>query len=115
MKRLNWMVGFFILSLLVGCVTGSGGNSSELNQLAEEAALLGKAELQTMAAKYKGLLSEKIDVVDALKTKLKEIPLAELMGEKAISLKQELGETTTLISQLKDKLAVYTDALKALK
>jgi hypothetical protein len=66
-------------------------------------------------AKYKGLIAEKMDVAGALKAQLKKIPMAEMLGEKATALKQELGDTTTLIAQLKDKLAVYTQALKALK
>jgi len=115
MKRLKWVLGFVVLALLAGCITGSGGESSGLNQLATEAASMGKADLQAMVTKYKGLISEKMDVAGAFKTKLKEIPLAEMMGEKATALKGELSETTTLVSQLKDKLSVYTDALKALK
>jgi hypothetical protein len=54
-------------------------------------------------------------VASALKSKLKEIPLANMMGEKATALKNELSTTTSLISQLKGQLGVYTDALKRVK
>jgi len=102
-----------ITALLTGCITGSsGGNSTGTDQLVTEAAAMGRADLEAMVAKYKGLISEKMDVAGALKAKLKEIPLTEMMGEKATALKQDLSETTALISQLKDKLSVYTSALK---
>ncbi|MBI9020445.1 MAG: hypothetical protein JEZ10_04230 [Verrucomicrobia bacterium] len=116
MKRLNWIFGLVVVALLAGCVTGSGGGSSAgLDQLAAEAAAMGKADLQALVAKYKGLIAEKMDVATALKAQLKEIPLAEMMGEKATALKQDLSETTALVSQLKDKLAVYSNALKSAK
>ena len=115
MKRLKWALGFVVVALLAGCITGNGGGSAELDQLAVEAAAMGKADLTAMVTKYKGLISEKVDVLGALKTQLSKIPLTEMMGEKAAGLKQDLSETTTLISQLKDKLSVYTNALKMLK
>lgn len=74
---------------------------------------MGKTDLEAMVAKYKGLIAEKTDLGGSLQEQLKKVPLTEMMGEKATALKQELGETTTLIAQLKEKLAIYTDALKA--
>ncbi len=115
MKQLKWILCFVVFALLAGCITGSGGGSSELDQLETEASAMGKADLQSMVTKYKGLISEKMDVAGALKTQLSKIPLTEMLGEKATALKGELSETTTLISQLKDKLAIYTNALKMLK
>jgi len=116
MKRWNWILGVGIVALLAGCVTGLGnGSSSGLDQLATEAATMGKADLQAMVTKYRALISEKVDVVSALKEKLKEIPLTEMMGGEATALKGKLSETTTLISQLKDKLSIYANALKMLK
>jgi hypothetical protein len=115
MKRLNWILGFVVVALLSGCITGSGGDSAGMDQLSAEAATMGQADLRAMVAKDKGLIAEKMDVAGALKAQLKKIPMAEMLGEKATALKQELGDTTTLIAQLKDKLAVYTQALKALK
>lgn len=115
MKQLKWIFSFVVVALLAGCITGTGGESAELDQLATEAAAMDKTGLQAMVTKYTGLISEKVDVVGVLKSKLKAIPYAEMMGEKATAIKQELGETTSLIAKLKDKLAVYTSALKLLK
>lgn len=116
MKSVKWILALGMMALLAGCLTGSGGGSSAgLDQLAAEAATMGKADLQALVEKYKGLIAEKMGVASALKGQLKEIPLTEMMGEKATALKQELSETTSLITQLKDKLAVYSDALKMAK
>ncbi len=116
MKRVKWILFAAVIAMLVGCVTRSGGgDAAGLGQLATEAAAMGKADLQAMVAKYKGLIAEKLDVAAVLKSKLKEIPLADMMGEKATALKNELSTTTSLISQLKGQLGVYTDALKAVK
>ncbi|MBC8206556.1 MAG: hypothetical protein ISR85_01980 [Kiritimatiellales bacterium] len=116
MKSLKWILGFVAVVLLSGCVTGSGGGDvAGLDQLATEAAAMGKADLEAMVSKYKGLIAEKVDVAGALKAQLKEIPIADMMGEKATALKTELSDTMALISQLKDKLAVYANALKVVQ
>lgn len=116
MKQCKWILMLGVVALLAGCVTGqSGSNTAGLDQLAAEAATMGKADLQAMVTKYKGLISEKMNVVSALKGQLKEIPLTDMMGEKATALKKDLSETTSLIAELKDKLAVYSNALKAVK
>ncbi len=114
MRNLKWILCVAVLAMLTGCVSGGGGgDAAGLNQLAAEAAKMGKADLEAMVAKYKGLIAEKTDVASALKGQLKQIPIADMMGEKATALKAELSDTMALIAQLKDKLAVYVDALKA--
>lgn len=103
---------FALIMMAAGCMT-TDSQSPELDQLAAEAATMGKADLEAMVTKYKSLIAEKVNVVDSLKAKLKEIPLADMMSEKAQNLKSELSDTMSLVDQLKAKLAVYTDALKA--
>jgi hypothetical protein len=113
MKKVMWMMMVAIsASLLSGCVTGSE-TSPALEALAAEAASMGQADLEAMVSKYKALISEKVDVLAMLKAQLSEIPVAEMMGEKAAGLREEIGATGKLIAQLKEKLAVYVDALKA--
>jgi hypothetical protein len=50
-----------------------------------------------------------------LHSRLKEIPWTERMGEEAKSLKSQIRDTASIISQLKKQLTVYTDALKAVQ
>ncbi len=116
MRGLKWILGLAVVVVLTGCVTDSGGGDvAGLNQLTAEAATMGQADLASMVTKYKGLIVDKVNVASTLKDQLKEIPVTEMMGEKATALKGDLSDTMGLISQLKDKLAVYTNALKALQ
>ena len=55
----------------------------------------------------------KVSELDDLKAKVKEIPLSELMGEKAKTMKAELGEITTSLDKLKDQLEVYAKELSS--
>lgn len=109
--------GFVILAaalLLAGC---GGSNSIDENtpidQVAADAAKMGKAELQTMVDKYEAAVAEKVSQLDALKMQVKEIPLSELMGEKSKSLKTELGDITTSLDKLKDQMKVYSKQLSS--
>lgn len=115
MSCLTKMLSIALLLPLAGCMTDSAGDSAGLDQLAAEAAAMGKADLEAMVAKYKGMIAEKVNVADKLKARLKDIPLVDMMGEKAQTMKTDLNDTMVLVSQLKEKLAVYTGALKALQ
>jgi hypothetical protein len=102
-----------LIMLSAGCVTGGSNQDGEYNRLASEAATMGRTDLEATIAKYKTLIAEKTDVANQLKSKLQEVPLADMMGEKAQALKGSLRDTMASIQQLKEQLAVYTDALKA--
>jgi len=55
MKRWNWILGVGIVALLAGCVTGSGnGSFSGLDQLATEAATMGRAAFLFLRGRERG-------------------------------------------------------------
>ncbi|MFT7538684.1 MAG: hypothetical protein ACI9F2_000835 [Lysobacterales bacterium] len=66
-----------------------------------------------MVAKYNKALEYKASEVDALKAKLKEIPMKELLVEEAKSIKNDVTEVTTSIKALTERLNAYAAALKA--
>jgi len=99
--------------LLAGCGGSGADESKPIDQVAAEAAEMGQAELKKMADKYEAAIADKVSEIDALKAKLKEIPITEMMGEKAGALKGDLGEITQSLSALKDRLAIYIKELKA--
>lgn len=101
-----------LVAMLSGCVTDNGSDSAERDQLTAEVAAMGKADLQAMEAKYKGLIAEKVKEAQANKAELKDIPLTDSLGEKATALRKDLATTTTAIAQLKDVLVVYSTALR---
>jgi len=115
MKLCGWIAGLILVAMLTGCGGKAIDENKPIDQIAAEAAQMGQAELQKMVEKYEAALAAKGQEVDALKEKIKEIPLTEMMGEKAKSLKDDLSEITTSLSRLKDQMAVYAKELAAKK
>jgi hypothetical protein len=68
-----------------------------------------------MVNTYEAAISEKSKEVQALAAKVKEIPLTELMGDKAKALKDDVSKLTTSMDKLKDQMAVYAKELAAKK
>ena len=98
--------------LLAGCGGGADENKP-LDQVAAEAAAMGQAELQKVVDKYEAAIAGKTAEIDALKAKIKDIPIARMAGEEAKGLKAELDEITQSLTALKDRLAVYAKELQA--
>jgi Skp family chaperone for outer membrane proteins len=115
MKLCAWLAGLMVVAMLTGCGGKAIDENKPIDQIAAEAAQMGQAELQKMVEKYEAALAAKGQEVDALKAKIKEIPLTEMMGEKAKSLKDDMSEITTSLSKLKDQMAVYAKELAAKK
>jgi predicted small lipoprotein YifL len=111
--------GLFAGMMLVAMLTGCGGKAIDENkpadQVAADAAKMSQAELQKMVSKYEAAIAEKGKEIEALTAKVKEIPLTELMGDKAKTLKGDIGQVTTSLGKLKDQMAVYAKELAAKK
>lgn len=113
MKICTLLTALLAAVLLAGC-GGSGANENKpIDQVAAEAAAMSQAELQKMVDKYEAAVAGKMAEIDALKVKIKEIPLTDMMGEKATALKGNLDEITQSLTALKDRLAVYAKELQA--
>ena len=102
-----------IAAVLAGCGGGGIDENKPIEQVAAEAAEMGEADLQEMVSQYEPLIDEKVAELDALKEQLKELSISELVGEKAKTMKAELGSITTSLDKLKEQLAVYTKALSS--
>ncbi|MBI9020447.1 MAG: hypothetical protein JEZ10_04240 [Verrucomicrobia bacterium] len=116
MKMCKGVMVLAVMALFAGCSGGGSGGVDEnkpIGQVATEAAAMGQAELQKMVDKYESVIADKVSELEALKEKVKEIPMTELMGEKAKALKADLGEITASLSKLKDQLSVYAKELAA--
>lgn len=69
-------------------------------------------QLQSAAVKYKDeLLSKKVEV-DKLTQQLKEIPVTEMLGDKAKQLKSDVDAVTTSVKNLKERFDLYYNELK---
>ena len=116
-KVYGLLAGLMIVAMLTGC----GGSSATIDenkpvsQIAADASKMGKAELQTMVTKYEAAIAEKSKELAALQAKVKEIPITELMGDKAKALKNDISKITASTSKLKDQMAAYAKELAAKK
>ena len=68
--------------------------------------------LQATAQSYKEAILAKQAEIEKLVAKMKEIPIAEALGEQAKILKSDLANLETDLKALKDRFQVYYDALK---
>lgn len=114
MKLYGFLAGLALVAMLTGC-----GGSSKIDenkpadQIAADAAKMGQAELQKMVNTYEAAIAEKSKEIQALTAKVKEIPLTELMGDKAKVLKEDVSKITASMGKLKDQMAVYAKELAA--
>jgi hypothetical protein len=115
MKKIKWMLcAAAVLSAgFVGMAAEPAANAVDLTALAAQAAGMDKAALTSTIAKYKTMIADKMSEIDAIKTQLKGLSWKEMVSEKAKNLKSQLTEKTSALTQLKDTLAVYTNALSA--
>jgi outer membrane murein-binding lipoprotein Lpp len=91
---------------------------AELNQpiadIKTKVASLGQPELLAYANTYKTVLLEKKDQLASLTSSLKGLPMADMLGEKGIALKNQVSQYTSQLAGLKERYSVYLDKLKAL-
>jgi SMC interacting uncharacterized protein involved in chromosome segregation len=98
------------VSILAGC----GGGVSEdkpIAQVEQEAQTMDKAKLQAMVDKYKAAIDAKKSDIQQLQAQLKEIPMAELMGEKAKAIKSDIEAITDSVNALTKRMQVYASEL----
>jgi len=106
------------LLALVGCKSKSGGAAKvdETRPIAEvkaEAEKMDAAQLRATALDYQKAIQAKEPEVQKLADQIKAIPLTELMGEKATTLKADMEKLSKSIAALKERMQVYVDQLKA--
>jgi hypothetical protein len=107
-----------VLCLLLVCAAasaGCGGKADEdkpMSEVKAEAEKMDAGQLRNMAAKYKDAIAAKGEEVKALTAKLKEIPVTEMLGEKAKSLKAQIEKLGKSVSSLKERFQVYYNSLK---
>ena len=101
------------LMLLTFCGCGKKADANKpISQVEAEADKMSVEKLKSMAATYQDAIAAKKGEVEKLASKLKDIPLTEMMGEKAKALKVDMDELNKSVSALKDRFDVYYDKLK---
>ena len=109
------LAGLMMVAMLTGCGGSKIDENKPIDQVAADAAKMGQAELQKMIDTYQAAIADKSKDVEALMAKVKEIPLTEMMGDKAKALKDDVGKIKSSLDKLKDQMAVCAKELAAKK
>lgn len=96
---------------IAGCAKESD-ESKPAEDVKTEAAEMNVDQLRSEALNYKKLILAKQDEITKVSDKIKEISPANLLGEEAKQLKDELAQINKSLNTLKDKFQVYYDQIK---
>jgi Skp family chaperone for outer membrane proteins len=101
------------LFILAGCGGGADVETDRpVAELKEEAATLTVEDLKEKAQAYQAAIADKMKELEPIQEKLKEIPLAQQLGDEAKSLQADITDLTKEAGELKERLQVYLDYLK---
>ncbi len=107
---------FCLLLGTIGCSkkTGSKGvdTSKPISEIKAEVETMAVEQLKATAMKYKESITAKTAELEPLMTKLKEIPIAEQMGNEAKVIKDEIDTINKSIQTLKERFDIYYNKLK---
>lgn len=109
------LVALLIVVTLSACGTG-GGTSVDLNKtmetIKEEVKTMDVEQLKKTASKYVAEIEKYNPKVKELTEKIKQIPLAQLMGDEAKGYKAEIEVIAKDIKALTERLEIYNNKLK---
>jgi hypothetical protein len=107
---------YWLLVLLAFTIVGCGGKKADetkpISEVRAEAETMDAGRLRNMAVAYKEAIVAKKGEVEKITAKLKEIPVTELLGEKAKQLKINIDDLTKSIDAFKVRFDVYYAKLK---
>jgi len=126
---LSCLVAFSGLAL-VGCAkkadkspsaaktsTGAGVNvtadmEKPITEVQAQAQTMSVADLRTAAVQYKQAISVKREDLQKVLAQVKEIPIAEALGEKAKAMKTDVQKVESAVKALTERFQVYYNKLK---
>jgi len=107
---------YWLLVLWAFTIAGCGGKKADeskpISEVKTEAEKMDAGQLRSMAMTYKEAIVAKKGEVEKIAAKLKEIPVTELLGEKAKQLKTDIDSLTKSMDALKVRFEVYYAKLK---
>lgn len=110
-----WSLLVLCSVVVLGC--GQGGQEADeakpMSEVKAEAEKMDAGQLREMAMKYKDAIVAKQGEIEKVTAKLKEIPLAEKLGEEAKALQSDIADLNASITALKARFDVYYEKLKA--
>jgi len=104
-----------LLLLCLLAAQGCGKKADEAKPISEvkaEAEKMSVADLQAWAKTYRDAIVARKAQVEKVAAKVKEIPVAEMLGEEAKQLKAELEDLGKSVAALTERFQIYYDKLK---
>lgn len=115
MKTPKTIILYCLLALCSLLLFGCGKKADETKPLSEvkgEAEKVNVEKLRSMAMKYKEAILGKKAELEKFSGKLKDIPVAKMLGDEAKELKAEIEAVNKSVSALKERFQVYYEKLK---
>jgi hypothetical protein len=106
-----WLLAVVMIAL-GGCGGKKADENKPISEVTTEAEKMDTGQLRDMAVTYKEAVVAKKGEVEKIAAKLKEIPVTELLGEKAKQLKANIDNLTKSVDALKERFDVYYAKLK---
>ena len=100
-----------VVMLFAGCSKKADENKP-LSEVKAEAEKMSVDKLKSMAMEYKDAISAKKEEIEKVTGELKNIPVAEMLGNEAKELKAEIENLTKSVSNLNERFQVYYQKLK---
>lgn len=104
-----------LIALCLFVILGCGKKADENKPISEvkaEAEKMDTDGLRAMAMAYKEAIAAKSGDLEKLTAKLKDIPVTEMLGAEAKSLKADVENLEKSVSALKERFEVYYQKLK---
>ncbi|MCP4609588.1 MAG: hypothetical protein GY845_12830 [Planctomycetes bacterium] len=115
MKIVRNAVICYVIALCLFAIMGCGKKADENKPISEvkaEAEKMDTDGLRAMAMSYKEAIAAKSGDLEKLTAKLKDIPVTEMLGAEAKSLKADMENLEKSVSALKERFEVYYQKLK---
>ena len=104
-----------LIALCLFAILGCGKKADENKPISEvkaEAEKMDTDGLRAMAMAYKEAIAAKSGDLEKLTAKLKDIPVTEMLGAEAKSLKADMENLEKSVAALKERFEVYYQKLK---
>ena len=114
MKRMMTMLTVLAVAFtLAGCGGKTADTTTPVEQVKAEAQKMDTQAIQKTVDAYKAAIAAKEAELQQVAGKVKTIPVAEMLGDKAKELKAQNDQIQSTIKALSDRLQVYVDTLAA--
>jgi uncharacterized lipoprotein YehR (DUF1307 family) len=109
-----WSLLILCSLAILGC--GKSGQEADettpMSEVKAEAEKMDTNQLRAMAMTYKEAIVAKQKEIEKVTAKLKELPVAEMLGEEAKGLKADIANLNKSVSALKERFDVYYQNLQ---